>query len=84
MHTEQFNFGELQVWGENEDRFFPDAEMMIRWLDQPSLVPFMEFVDEKAKSSFREVVIERMIGETRQKDGKCFETFRRINVFARK
>jgi hypothetical protein len=29
-------------------------------------------------------VIARMIVETGQGDGKCFETFRRINVLAKK
>ena len=32
-------FVEARVWGEIADRFFPDRETMIRWVDQPSLVP---------------------------------------------
>ena len=70
------------VWGENADRHFPDAEEMIKWIDQPSLVPFLANVPDMAKNLFREYVIKRMIGETRQDDGRCFETFRRINVSA--
>ena len=70
------------VWGENADRYFPDAEEMIKWIDQPSLVPFLAHVPDMAKKRFREYVIERMIEETRQDDGRCSETFHRINVSA--
>lgn len=73
-----------RVWGENADRYFPDAETMIKWIDQPSLVPFLEKVPEKQKAAFRDTVIQRMIEQTRQDDGRCFETFRRINVSAHK
>ena len=72
-----------RVWGENADRYFSDAEEMIRWIDQPSLVPFLAHVPDSAKPRFRECVIRRMIEETRQDDGRCSETFRRINVSAR-
>lgn len=75
---------DVRVWGENADRFFPDAETMIRWVDQPSLVPFLALVPDPAKTSFREFVVNRMMKETKQEDGKCFETFRRINVSATK
>lgn len=73
---------DVRVWGENADRFFPDAEAMIRWIDQPSLVPFMPSLPERDRATFRDFVIERMIERTRQHDGRCFETFRRINVSA--
>ena len=73
-----------RVWGENADRFFPDAKEMIKWIDQPSLVPFLAHVQDRDKTAFREYVIKRMIEETRQDDGRCFETFRRINVSAHK
>ena len=71
-----------RVWGENADRYFPDAAEMIRWIDQPSLVPFLAHLPDGAKLRFREYV--RMIELTRQADGRCFETFRRINVSAEK
>ncbi len=74
---------DVRVWGENRDRLFPDAEAMIRWIDQPSLVPFLSKVAEPAKGQFREFVVDGMIRRTRQEDGRCFETFRRINVSAR-
>jgi trans-aconitate 2-methyltransferase len=79
----QLPFRELNVWGENADRHFPDSEAMIRWIDQPSLVPFLVHVGAQ-KERFRCQVIERMIKATKQADGRCFETFRRINLFARK
>jgi trans-aconitate methyltransferase len=71
-----------RVWGENADRFFPDVDTMIAWVDQPSLVPFLEFVPEQLSHRFRELVVDRMVEETRQPDGRCFETFRRVNLFA--
>ncbi|PKL48676.1 MAG: methyltransferase type 11 [Nitrospira bacterium HGW-Nitrospira-1] len=82
--VEQSGFKDAHVWGENADRYFPDVENMIRWVDQPSLVPFLARVPEEDKTPFREFIVRRMIEETRQDDGKCFETFRRINVLARK
>lgn len=77
-------FRSVEVWGENADRFFPDTDALIKWVDQPSLVPFMVCVIEQDKTSFREFVVRRMIEETKQADGTCFETFRRINLLARK
>jgi trans-aconitate methyltransferase len=79
----QFPFRELRVWGENTDRFFPDAAALIRWIDQPCLVPFLPAVAEPERDNFRAEVVERMIEATRQADGRCFETFRRVHVFAR-
>lgn len=73
-----------KVWGENADRFFPDIEALTGWIDQPSLVPFLYCFSDTHKVDFRTHVIEEMIKETRQEDGRCFETFRRINLFARK
>jgi trans-aconitate 2-methyltransferase len=74
----------VHVWGENADRFFADAEAMIRWIDQPSIVPFLTFIPQEQRKEFRDYVVRRMIEETRQRDGRCFETFRRINVAAYK
>ena len=75
---------EIKVWGENADRFFPNTEALTGWVDQPSLVPFLACVAEKDKPAFREYVVGEMIRETKQDDGRCFETFRRINLYARK
>jgi len=77
-------FTEKRVWSENGDKHFESAEAMIRWIDQPSLVPFLGYVAEKDRRRFRDAVVERMIKQTRQSDGTYFETFRRINVLAKK
>jgi trans-aconitate methyltransferase len=77
-------FSSARVWGEVADRHFPSVEAMIGWIDQPSLVPFRQYLDAATGERFREEVIARMIGRTREADGRCFETFRRINVLARK
>jgi len=78
-------YSEFRVWSENADRYFPDADEMIRWIDQPSLVPFLQQIDDAdAREEFRARVINLMIERTGGEDGRCFETFRRIDVFARK
>lgn len=82
--AEQFAFSEVKVWGENADRNFPGPEAMAKWIDQPSIVPFLIRVPEKDKKEFRDIVVRQMIAETAQPDGSCFETFRRVNLFARK
>ena len=77
-------FAEKRVWSENGDKRFVNTEAMIKWIDQPSLVPFLCHVAEKDRQCFRDVVVKRMIKETLQGDGRYFETFRRINVLVRK
>lgn len=80
----QAGMTDVKVWEENADRHFPDAHAMVKWVDQPSLVPFVARVAEADRKAFRDAVVARMIEETRQPDGRCFETFRRINLSARK
>lgn len=82
--VENSGLHDARVWLENADRYFPDEEAMIRWVDQPSLVPFLAHVPATKKDMLREFVVKRMIEETKQADGRCFETFRRINVSATK
>jgi trans-aconitate 2-methyltransferase len=77
-------FSEIKVWLENADRHFPDAESLIRWIDQPSLVPFKAVLQPPNRGFFRDLVVQRMLETTQQADGTFFETFNRINVFARK
>lgn len=77
-------FREVRVWEENADRYFPNRETIEGWIDQPSLVPILPFVAEEDRPLFRQCVINRMLNETLQDNGTFFETFRRINVFARK
>jgi len=73
-------FSEIEIWDENADRYFEDSEEMIKWIDQPSIVPFLKCIPETEKENFRNYVVEQMIRNTKQEDGTCFETFRRINV----
>lgn len=80
--AQETDFSKIQVWGENADRNFENSEAMTKWIDQPSIVPFLKCVPEDEKQNFRNYVVERMIKETKQKDGTCFETFRRVNVRA--
>lgn len=82
--VESSGLRDVRVWGENADRYFQDEKEMIRWIDQPSLVPFLALVSDPHKTSFRDFVVSRMIEKTKQEDGRCFETFRRINVSATK
>ncbi len=82
--VKQIPFKEVRVWGENADRFFATKEDMIKWIDQPSLVPFLKPIPADAQPSFRNRVVVLMLAETLQPDGRCFETFRRINLSARK
>lgn len=77
-------FAEKKVWGQNADKHFESPEAMTKWIDQPSLVPFLARLEGPDRQRFRDAVVERMISETMQQDGTCFETFRRINVLARK
>ncbi len=42
---EQFTFSNVTIWGENADRNFPDTDAMVKWIDQPSIVPFLKFVE---------------------------------------
>lgn len=80
----QFPFSEVQAWGENADRFFPDAETMIRWIDQPCLAPFLPRVTVIEREGFRADVVHRMLNATQRDNGKHFEQFRRVHVLARK
>ncbi|HEX7474920.1 MAG TPA: methyltransferase domain-containing protein [Dehalococcoidales bacterium] len=82
--VKEFPFTEIKVWGEIADRYFPDKETLIKWVDQPSIVPFLESIPELEKPGFRDYVVKKMLEETLQNDGRCFETFRRINLLAKK
>jgi len=81
---EKSGFHDTLVRGENADRFFPDRQAMTGWIDQPSIVPFLARVPEPEKQAFRDFVVRRMIEETEREDGRCFETFRRVKVSAKK
>lgn len=68
----------------NRDRYFPTSDAMIKWIDQPCIVPFMECIPDPLKSTFRKEVIDEMLEKTQQPDGTCFETFRRLQIYAQK
>jgi trans-aconitate 2-methyltransferase len=78
----QTPFREVKVWGENRDRFFPDAESITKWIDQPSLVPFRISLQLPQRENFRDFVVRNMLKAARQDDGTYYESFRRINVSA--
>lgn len=73
-------FAELKIKEENADRYFVDAPEMIRWLDQPSLIPFLAVLPETQQRPFRDRVVDAMIAACQQPDGRCFETFRRLHL----
>lgn len=77
-------FSTYSITEVNRDRFFSNADEMIKWIDQPSIVPFISIIPDELKSEFREDVIKSMIERTLQPDGTCFETFRRIHITANK
>lgn len=77
-------FSEFTIEEVNRDRYFSTSDEMIKWIDQPCIVPFIERVPYTLKSTFRKEVIEEMIEKTMQTDGTCFETFRRLQIYARK
>lgn len=68
----------------NKDRYFSNADEMIKWIDQPSIVPFIKNIPDELKEAFRKEVIDLMLERTLQEDGTCFETFRRIKIKANK
>jgi trans-aconitate 2-methyltransferase len=84
MIKERAEFDEIRVWEENADRLFSQDEL-VRWIDQPSLVPFLKHIKDAAQSAaFRNAVVQAMLHATKHREGEYFETFRRLDVFARK
>lgn len=68
----------------NRDRYFSTASEMIKWIDQPCIVPFIKYIPYEIKEEFRQEVIEEMLKRTHQSNNTYFETFRRIKVYAQK
>jgi len=77
-------FRKVSIECENADRYFQNRDEMIKWIDQPSIVPFMGDLPDDKKEGFRNTVVAMMIDKTQQSDGRCFETFRRIDLTAEK
>lgn len=80
-HTGFSNYTIMEV---NRDRYFPNAEEIIKWIDQPCIVPFIKYIPDKIKESFRNEVITEMLKRTQQTNGTYFETFRRLKIYAEK
>ena len=76
-------FAAARVWGDVADWRFPSVEAMVGLIDQPSLVPFRQPLAPATAERFRDAVVARMAARAREPDGRCFETFRRIDVLAR-
>ncbi len=77
-------FSDFAIVEVNRDRYFTNSDEMIKWINQPCIVPFIECIPDVLKDTFRKEVIEEMIGRTQQANGTCFETFRRLKVYAEK
>lgn len=77
-------FDKAEVWGENADRYFPDENAMLGWVDHPAIVPFKQYLNPDLAEKFHKTVADLMVKSTKQSDGTCFEMFRRINVLAYK
>lgn len=77
-------FSHVTITEVNRDRYFSTADDMVKWIDQPCIVPFIECIPAALKNTFRKEVIAEMLEKTQQPDGTCFETFRRLQIYAQK
>ena len=77
-------FSDFTITEVNRDRYFSNAEEMIKWIDQPCIVPFLKCIPDNKKTSFRDEIISEMMRKTRQPNGTYFETFRRLKIYAQK
>ena len=74
-------YSKYEITLENADRHFTSGDELIKWIDQPCIVPFLDYINEqKTKVKFRDTVITDMLAKTLCGDGTYFETFRRLNV----
>ena len=77
-------FRNYRVWDENRDTYFSEERRLISMVEEAGMVPFLAVLPEDVKQVFSKEVFERLIAKTKQPDGRCFETFRRINAYAEK
>lgn len=80
----KIGYSDFAITEVNRDKFFEASDDMVKWIDWPCIVPFLEYLPDIIKVAFRKTVIEQMMEKTRQPDGTCFETFRRLQVYAKK
>ncbi len=82
---ERYSYVNTELWSQKADKFFSTKDMLTTWIEQPCIVPFLKKIDdEKVRTRFRDIVIDKMIARTEKNDGSYFEQFRRINVLAYK
>ncbi len=77
-------FEDVEVSIEHKERLFPSTDSIIKWIDQPCLVPFLAVVGEDDKQEFRAAVIKEVLDRTRQESGGFLEQFYRLDIRARK
>ena len=75
-------FSRLEVTDLVRDQVFPTAEAMVAWIDQPCIVPFLAALPKSERTVFRDEVVRRTLERAGRPDGTCFESFRRIRVYA--
>ena len=75
-------FSRLEVTDLVRDQVFPTAEAMVAWTDQPCIVPFLAALPKSERTVFRDEVVRRTLERAGRPDGTCFESFRRIRVYA--
>lgn len=78
------DFAQYSITEVNRDCFFSNSSELIKWIDQPSIVPFLQCIPQKYKELFRQETIAEMLKRTQQLNGSCFETFRRLKIYAKK
>ena len=78
------SFRDVQISEEHKERLFPSADSLIKWIDQPCLVPFLAAIGDENKREFREIVIDQMLHRTRQAQGGYLEQFHRLDILLRK
>jgi len=77
-------YSDFRIAEVNRDRYFSTSDEVIKWIDQPCIVPFIQCIPDILKSTFRKEVIEEMLEKTQQPNGTYFETFRRLQIYAQK
>jgi len=80
---EKYSYVNTKLWPQKADKSFSNKDMLITWIEQPCIVPFLKQIDDdKMRKQFRDIVIDKMVARTERDDGSYFEQFRRINVLA--
>ena len=70
---------------DTDKRLFSDTDAIVRWIEQPCLVPFLDFIqDERDKKDFHDVVVNEILRRTKKGDGTHLEIFKLLNVTAAK